>query len=72
MLRTLLLLGLLLLGCNAADSQPSVAPSDPDATPETRALFHNLYRLAPRAILYGHQDDLPTASPGGPNPAAPT
>lgn len=58
MLRTLLLLGLLLLGCNAADSQPSVAPSDPEATAETRALFHNLYRLAPRAILYGHQDDL--------------
>lgn len=45
-------------GCHAADSQRTVAPSDPKATPETRALFRNLHCLTPRAILYGHQDDL--------------
>jgi hypothetical protein len=31
--------------------------SDPQATPETRALFKNLYRLTGKNILFGHQDD---------------
>jgi mannan endo-1,4-beta-mannosidase len=31
---------------------------DPDATPETRALFHNLRALARTHVLFGHQDDL--------------
>ncbi len=33
-------------------------PSDPNATPETRALFFNLRRLAREHVLFGHQDDL--------------
>src|SRR2546430_10231363 len=31
---------------------------DPHATPETRALFVSLRRLAGKALLFGHQDDL--------------
>lgn len=31
---------------------------DPDATPEARNLFANLQRLAPRYVLFGHQDAL--------------
>jgi len=31
---------------------------DPHATPETHALFVNLRRLAGKALLFGHQDDL--------------
>lgn len=38
---------------------PSAPPMvDPHATPETRALFVNLYRLAGRQVMFGHQDDL--------------
>ena len=42
---------------------------DPDATPETRALFANLRALQGTRILFGHQDDLAygyewTAQPG--------
>ncbi len=33
------------------------ACSDPDATAETRALYKNLYALAGKKILIGHQDD---------------
>jgi hypothetical protein len=31
--------------------------SDPQATPETRALYKNLYALTGKNILFGHQDD---------------
>lgn len=32
--------------------------SDPIATKETKALYSNLHRIAQKAILFGHQDDL--------------
>lgn len=32
--------------------------SDPLATKETKALYHNLLKIAGKAILFGHQDDL--------------
>lgn len=31
---------------------------DPDATPETKALFHNLIKYQEEAMMFGHQDDL--------------
>ncbi len=37
---------------------PPVTLADARATDETRALFANLQRLAPDALLFGHQDDL--------------
>jgi mannan endo-1,4-beta-mannosidase len=33
-------------------------PADKKATKETVALFHSLYRLKSKGIMYGHQDDL--------------
>jgi mannobiose 2-epimerase len=59
-------LGALLLGCRGGAPAPSVAPAtspgpalvDSAATPETRALFVNLRRLAHDHVLFGHQDDL--------------
>jgi len=47
---------LLSLGTGAG-AQPS-RPVDARATPETRALFANLRRLAGRQVMFGHQDDL--------------
>ncbi len=54
------LLAALLLACGAgAPPEPrDPLPVDPRATPETRALFVNLRRLAGKAVLFGHQDDL--------------
>ncbi len=51
---------LLLTGCAAGTRAgvPNPGLVDPDATPETRALFINLKRLAPEHVLFGHQDDL--------------
>src|SRR2546423_13487803 len=53
-------LAALLLACSAAGPpEPrGPAPVDPGATAETRALFVNLRRLAGKALLFGHQDDL--------------
>src|SRR6267143_1204152 len=53
-------LAALLLACSTSGApQPRVAaPIDPGATAETRALFVNLRRLAGKAVLFGHQDDL--------------
>ena len=64
-------LALLVAGCASAPravdpapeagSAPALAaadPVDPRATPETRALFHNLRRLARTNVMFGHQDDL--------------
>jgi mannan endo-1,4-beta-mannosidase len=51
---------LVVAGC--AGGETSIAandlPSDPDATQETKALYANLKRLAPDAVLFGHQDAL--------------
>ncbi len=51
---------MLLAGCSPVwlSAQQMPAPSDPDATRQTRALFANLYQLAGQKILFGHQDDL--------------
>src|SRR5256885_12966512 len=53
-------LGALLLACSAGGPpEPrGPAPIDLGATAETRALFVNLRRLAGKALLFGHQDDL--------------
>lgn len=53
----------LVAGCGAAGVPvPSPASTarltDPRATAETRALFHNLRSLARQHVLFGHQDDL--------------
>ena len=57
----------------------AVLPADPAATPETKRLLSNLYRLLDKGVMFGHQDDLaygltpqgqrwlagtPTAQPG--------
>jgi mannan endo-1,4-beta-mannosidase len=51
-----------LFGCSAAMQAPPppAAPRlvDANATVETRALFVNLQRLAPEALLFGHQNTL--------------
>ena len=59
------LAGLLLTGCaptapvRAGPAPAADAPLvDPAATAETRALFVNLRRLAPEALLFGHQETL--------------
>ncbi|WNJ21574.1 glycosyl hydrolase [Pontibacter sp. G13] len=47
----------LVLGFSAPlDIGPKLA--DPDATPETRALYASLHQIAPEGIMFGHQDDL--------------
>ena len=33
-------------------------PADPQATPETRALYRNLFRIADEGVMFGHQDDV--------------
>jgi mannan endo-1,4-beta-mannosidase len=38
--------------------QPAGGLVDPEATPETRALFANLRRLQGRGVLFGHESDL--------------
>jgi len=54
-------LAALIVACRAG-GPPTPAPRaalvDRAATAETRALFVNLRRLASRAVLFGHQDDL--------------
>src|SRR5256885_11577999 len=53
-------LAALLLACGAGGPPEPRGPGpvDPGATAETRALFVNLRRLAGKAVLFGHQDDL--------------
>jgi hypothetical protein len=36
----------------------SPQPVNPKATKETKALYHNLYKVMNNAVLFGHQDDL--------------
>src|SRR2546430_9385289 len=54
------LLAALLLACGPGGPPQPRGPAlvDPGATAETRALFVNLRRLAGKALLFGHQDDL--------------
>jgi mannan endo-1,4-beta-mannosidase len=51
-----------LVACHSgrrSEAAPAAAgPVDPKATPETRALFANLRRLAPNGVLFGHEGDL--------------
>ncbi|HEY0778558.1 MAG TPA: glycosyl hydrolase [Gemmatirosa sp.] len=48
-----------LLAGGLAGGAPSIgAPVDPRATPETRALFVNLRRLAGHGVMFGHQESL--------------
>ena len=69
-MRTRMLVGaaaLMSAGCHGAPSpaavpekptQGGVALVDPRATPETRALFANLRRIAGTGTLFGHENDL--------------
>mgnify|MGYP000658180355 CR=1 FL=1 len=42
---------------SAACSDTPPLPADPQATPETRALYRNLFRIADEGVMFGHQDD---------------
>jgi mannan endo-1,4-beta-mannosidase len=53
----------------AAPSGPArIRPVDPDATPETVALFENMYALSGRQWMYGHQMDMAIGYPGATGP----
>jgi hypothetical protein len=56
----MIMLGVVLISCNqikmAKNDIYKVKISDPDATPETKALFLNLRYLSPDYLLFGHQD----------------
>ncbi len=43
------------LACNAQSGKHRTELVDPQATPETVALFHNLRKLAENHVLFGHQ-----------------
>lgn len=49
-----------LLGCNTTGSRdlPLSGLTDPQATAETRALYHNLLAMQGKQVLFGHQDSL--------------
>ena len=40
---------------SAACSDTTPLPADPQATPETRALYRNLFRIADEGVMFGHQ-----------------
>ena len=42
---------------SAACSDTTPLPADPQATPETQALYRNLFRIADEGVMFGHQDD---------------
>lgn len=42
---------------SASCSGPSPVPADSQATPETRALYRNLFEVADEGVMFGHQDD---------------
>lgn len=50
------------LACSNQNSGPSATTgpgtADPEVTPETAALFHNLRKYQDEAMMFGHQDDL--------------
>lgn len=54
-----LLVGIL-AGCSLFQLRPldDVPTVDPEATPETKALFMNLFTLSVSGTLFGHEDDL--------------
>ena len=49
---------LMALGCFTGISAQTLAPADPQATPEAKRLFTRLALLQHKGIMYGHQDDL--------------
>jgi hypothetical protein len=49
---------------SGAQESDLVYPVDPDATPETVALFQNMYYMAGQYWMYGHQDDMVTGYSG--------
>lgn len=54
--RFILFIALVLsLGCAAQPGKRTAGPIDPQATPETAALFRNLRKLAGDHVLFGHQ-----------------
>ena len=55
-MKNLLILVLLLVGCNTAHNQD--LPIDERATKETQALYQNLKIIADKGVMFGHQDDL--------------
>jgi hypothetical protein len=50
---------------SGAQESDLVYPIDPDATPETVALFQNMYYMAGNYWMYGKQDDMVTGYTGG-------
>ena len=54
----LLLLTWMVSGCASTTRLPDVNLVDAQADAQTQALYANLKRLAPEAVLFGHQDDL--------------
>lgn len=44
-----------LSACSA--QTPATPASDPQATPQTRALYRNLFQVAEKGVMFGHQDD---------------
>ena len=51
------LLSIVFAAFSAACSDTPPLPADPQATPETRALYRNLFRIADEGVMFGHQDD---------------
>ncbi len=57
--RLVLVAALLAAGCaSVRPGSDEASPADPEALPQTRALFANLRQLAPDHVLFGHHDDL--------------
>jgi hypothetical protein len=48
---------LLIVSCLFVTVETKAVTVDPKATPETRALYANLKKLAQRGVMFGHQDD---------------
>jgi len=62
-MKRLFLFSLIILACAAINIKVFAGGiynrlSDPLATAETKALYENLHKLAPKGYLFGHQDDL--------------
>lgn len=54
-----LTLGLTLAAATLAGrAHAQATPADPAATPETKLLLSNLYKLMDKGVMFGHQDDL--------------
>lgn len=55
-MKNLVILPLLIIGCNIANSQNF--PIDKSATSQTQALYKNLKVISEKGVMFGHQDDL--------------